>query len=327
MFQQNIFQGPGTGTFTTHTFEILFMLFVAFLFGLWLGWTLWSRYRRMVEQLTLDNQSLTATATALRGETDSLKAKLAEADTERSQQASEIQTLTWENESYRNRITVLESENNKLQDRNRQLETELGMAQPSDMEGGIPLEVTHPLPKDAHEELPDLEDTVATAVDEAFDAANLDMPELEDAIADAVTTAIAEKAVETKAEEPAQEETDAAATTTPPATDTVTPKIEQAEEPAVVAAVNKGPHDDLKIIEGIGPKIEELLFKSGINTYGQLAATSVQQIKDILDRAGTRFAMHDPGTWPAQSLLAANGEWDNLKAYQDFLNAGKRPDK
>jgi hypothetical protein len=37
--------------------------------------------------------------------------------------------------------------------------------------------------------------------------------------------------------------------------------------------------------------------------------------------------MHDPGTWSAQSLLAANGEWENLKAYQEFLNAGKRPDK
>ena len=68
-----------------------------------------------------------------------------------------------------------------------------------------------------------------------------------------------------------------------------------------------------------------LMFQSGIFTYQQLAETPVEDIRTILSNAGSRFAMHDPGTWSAQALLAANGEWDNLKAYQDFLNAGKRP--
>ena len=104
------------------------------------------------------------------------------------------------------------------------------------------------------------------------------------------------------------------------------PEVEN-EPKSVVATVIAGPRDDLKIVEGIGPKIEELLFNAGVTTYGQLAATSVQQLKDILADAGARFAMHDPGTWSAQALLAANGEWENLKAYQDFLNAGKRPEK
>lgn len=91
--------------------------------------------------------------------------------------------------------------------------------------------------------------------------------------------------------------------------------------------LHSGPRDDLTIIEGIGPKTEELLFNAGITTYGQLSATGVQQLKNILADAGPRFSMHDPGAWPAQALLAANGEWPELKAYQDFLNAGKRPEK
>jgi predicted flap endonuclease-1-like 5' DNA nuclease len=85
--------------------------------------------------------------------------------------------------------------------------------------------------------------------------------------------------------------------------------------------------DDLKIVEGIGPKIEELLFKAGIHTYSELAAAPVSRLKEILTEAGSRYAMHDPGTWSAQALLAANNEWDNLKAYQEFLDAGKRPGK
>jgi hypothetical protein len=42
-----------------------------------------------------------------------------------------------------------------------------------------------------------------------------------------------------------------------------------------------------------------------------------------LHDAGSRFQMHDPSTWPQQSDLAAAGKWDELKALQDKLNAGK----
>jgi predicted flap endonuclease-1-like 5' DNA nuclease len=95
--------------------------------------------------------------------------------------------------------------------------------------------------------------------------------------------------------------------------------------PIIAPAVIAERKDDLKIVEGIGPKIEELLFSNGIISYTQLAATPVNRIKEILVTSGPSYAMHDPGTWPAQALLAANGEWDNLKSYQSFLNAGKKP--
>ena len=81
--------------------------------------------------------------------------------------------------------------------------------------------------------------------------------------------------------------------------------------------------EDLKVIEGIGPKIEELLKTAGINTWSDLADTDAAQLNEILDAAGASFRMHDPGTWPAQARLATNGEWNLLKEYQDELKGGR----
>ena len=81
--------------------------------------------------------------------------------------------------------------------------------------------------------------------------------------------------------------------------------------------------DDLKVVEGIGPKIEELLKNAGIYSYVDLAATSSDRIKDILSAAGDRFNMHDPTTWPKQSGLAAQGKWEELNALKEVLDGGK----
>ncbi len=81
--------------------------------------------------------------------------------------------------------------------------------------------------------------------------------------------------------------------------------------------------DDLKIVEGIGPKIEELLNKAEIYTFKQLSNSNFDTLKQILVNAGSRYQMHDPSTWSKQSQLAADGKWDELKDYQDQLNAGK----
>ena len=81
--------------------------------------------------------------------------------------------------------------------------------------------------------------------------------------------------------------------------------------------------DDLKIVEGIGPKIEELCHAAGIFTFAELALTNPSKIKEILEAAGPRFQMHDPSTWPEQAALARDGKWDELKKWQDELNKGK----
>ena len=86
-----------------------------------------------------------------------------------------------------------------------------------------------------------------------------------------------------------------------------------------------GEKDDLKKVEGIGPKIEELCNGIGIYTWRQLADTSVETLQKMLDDAGPRFQIANPGTWPKQAEMAANGEWDKLQEYQDFLDGGVNP--
>jgi predicted flap endonuclease-1-like 5' DNA nuclease len=82
--------------------------------------------------------------------------------------------------------------------------------------------------------------------------------------------------------------------------------------------------DDLKRIEGIGPKIEELLNAANILTFKDLAAAKADNVKEILLGGGKRFQMHDPTSWAGQSQLAASGKWDELKKLQDELNGGKK---
>jgi len=83
--------------------------------------------------------------------------------------------------------------------------------------------------------------------------------------------------------------------------------------------------DDLTIVEGIGPKIQELLQNHGIKTWLSLSESKIDSLKEILDAAGERYRIHDPGTWPKQAGLAHQGKWDDLKEYQDFLDGGKEP--
>ena len=82
--------------------------------------------------------------------------------------------------------------------------------------------------------------------------------------------------------------------------------------------------EDLEIIEGVGPKIAELLHKEGIATFALLVDTSPATIRDILERAGPSFKIADPATWPEQADLAARNRWGQLKSLQDELVAGVR---
>lgn len=94
------------------------------------------------------------------------------------------------------------------------------------------------------------------------------------------------------------------------------------EAPAPVEKPAPPVPDDLKRIEGIGPKISDVLQAAGITTFAQLAATDVSRLEQILMEAGLRLA--DPSTWPEQASLAADGQWDALEALQNELKGGKR---
>ena len=80
--------------------------------------------------------------------------------------------------------------------------------------------------------------------------------------------------------------------------------------------------DDLKRIEGIGPKISGVLQEAGIRTFAQLAITDASELKQILQEAGIRLA--EPSTWPEQAALAADGRWEALEALQGELVGGRR---
>lgn len=81
--------------------------------------------------------------------------------------------------------------------------------------------------------------------------------------------------------------------------------------------------DDLKVIEGIGPKIETLLKSRGIATYYRLAITPTEFISEILSQAGSRYQMHDPSSWGKQAELANSGRWEELEKLQNHLNGGR----
>lgn len=99
------------------------------------------------------------------------------------------------------------------------------------------------------------------------------------------------------------------------------PAVEEVKEEVAEAAPAKP--DDLKKIEGIGPKIAEVLTNGGIVTYADLGGSTAEKIREILDAAEGNFAAHDPGTWPKQGQMAADGNWDELKKWQDELDGGK----
>jgi predicted flap endonuclease-1-like 5' DNA nuclease len=81
--------------------------------------------------------------------------------------------------------------------------------------------------------------------------------------------------------------------------------------------------DDLKLVEGIGPKIEELFHKAGLKTWASVAASKPEKLKEILVGGGERFQMHDPGTWPKQCKMMVDDQWAELKTLQEKLSGGK----
>lgn len=81
--------------------------------------------------------------------------------------------------------------------------------------------------------------------------------------------------------------------------------------------------DDLKVVEGIGPKIDELLRADGITTWRQLADAPAERLRGVLDAAGPRFQIHDPGTWPEQAALLGEARWEAFKALTDRLKGGR----
>jgi len=106
-----------------------------------------------------------------------------------------------------------------------------------------------------------------------------------------------------------------------------TPEPTSAAAPDVAAAAEvlgeRIVLDDLKVIQGIGPTVEELCHGIGIRTWIDLSATEVSLLRTMLADAGARFRTHDPSTWPRQAELLAQGRWAEFKALTDELHGGR----
>lgn len=220
---QDITQGPGGADYSTHTWEILLMLLVAFLLGLLLGYLLWYRYKTRVGELEDENARLQSRLTDMEKDHASLRYKYDELEKDNNAHVVQLRSLEADNAILAGKLSSMEAQ-------------------------------------------------LAAGGNDGIDAGTLAGGAV--GIADIKGAAV---------------------------------------------------RDDLKKIEGIGPKIEGLLFDGGIYTFKQLEDAKVERLKEILDAAGPRYRIHNPGTWPKQAEYAAAGNWDKLKEYQDFLQGGKNP--
>jgi len=88
---------------------------------------------------------------------------------------------------------------------------------------------------------------------------------------------------------------------------------------ARAAGFNMKHADDLSIVEGIGPKIEDLLRANGVEGFVQLAQLNADDLADILERGGPSFRFANPEHWPEQAALAVQNRWIDLKRRQREL--------
>ncbi len=98
----------------------------------------------------------------------------------------------------------------------------------------------------------------------------------------------------------------------------------QVEQKNDKAKAGNSKKDDLKVIEGIGPALEKMLNENNIFTYDHLANHTVAQLENMLDKAGPRFRVHVPETWPEQASLLRDGKTDAFKTLTERLKGGRR---
>jgi len=95
---------------------------------------------------------------------------------------------------------------------------------------------------------------------------------------------------------------------------------------ATAAAVQwipkKGGRDDIELIEGIGPKIAQVLADNRITTFAALAEAKADDIAAMLKAAGGRFSLANPSTWAQQAALLRDGKMAEFKQLTDELVGG-----
>ncbi len=208
--------------------------------------------------------------------------------------------------------------------------------------------------EDAAESVSDkVEAAVEEAADTAADVVEGAVEAAEEAVEDvSAQVEAAEEAVEEKAEaaaDKAAEVVEGAVETAEEAVEDVPEQVEAAAEAVEekaeevveeaeddetdaedVAAARQeaaaGEPDNLRRIEGIGPKVNNALKDMGITTFAQLAEADPDKLEADLRAANVRILPGAPQTWPAQAALAAKGDWEGFEQYTDSLKGGREVD-
>lgn len=99
----------------------------------------------------------------------------------------------------------------------------------------------------------------------------------------------------------------------------------QATHTAHAMHANAVTHDDLEVIEGIGPKVAKALNAAQIFSFAQVADMAPEALRKVLDAAGDQFKMLPTDTWPKQAAMARDGKTVELEAYKKHLDNGREP--
>lgn len=76
--------------------------------------------------------------------------------------------------------------------------------------------------------------------------------------------------------------------------------VDQVANKTVVVKTTKTKNvakNDLKVIDGIGPKMEAVLNSAGVKSFKDLATSNVDQLKAALLKADNRYRLMDPSPW------------------------------
>ena len=98
--------------------------------------------------------------------------------------------------------------------------------------------------------------------------------------------------------------------------------IVKAAAPVISATPSKNGKDDIEIIEGIGPKIAQVLIANGISTFAQLADAKADDMSAMLKASGGSFSLANPASWAEQAALLRDGKMEEFKKLTDELVGG-----
>lgn len=290
MFEQNIALSPGTENFTNHSLEIIIMLLGAFILGFLLRHLLnWGKQNIEKYQLEINNWK-----SKYNGVSSDFAGSISKIEVLENEIMS-LRNRTEEGPALRVKIGELEKEINRLS---------IGTTNPEQTnELKQKLDECNAINASLHNKIKSLQANIDTeSIEEKKEENNIEPANL---VSNIPTPQVV---VENREIETSEEV-----------------KVVQSEIVANPIVEDQNIRkDDLKKIEGIGPKIASILNDKGIYTFAHLALSSEEKLKAILCEQGDHYKIHEPGTWPQQAALALKGEWEQLFAWQKELKGGKK---